>query len=761
MTTTVDNNLPSLFGALRTSKHSPLISTAELERLILHDKALKNNTKGYREMIGIDRKTAYNMKRQMPAICPSVQFKPTGRTIEHFRVATGWLMLDYDHVVSLVLDEKAGLAAKSPHSMVVYRTVSGMGLRILLRYERPKGCTLTATELHRLAVGKAMAMYNDLLGLVADAQCKDMVRLCGLAHDDKAYFRWDSEPLTFSPEEVDRFYRGVVQKAHEAGAAAGEGARTKPASTRAKTAATKGGAPTFDDIVERVEEHAKTWRTQFEPGSHHEYCMRFAGFCHNYGADRQQLLDWMQQQYGSQYDGIERIVDWMYKHHDSFGCWHLRAPGERYKKTPGVKDIRQWLATRLELRHNTITDKTEMRGIDIRNTAYYRWTVVDDDIENSIFSWMDLDGLKTTINQLHIVLNSDFVRRYNPLKEYLEALPAWQEGDTDYIGELSRRVQVKHYPGHYHTQDDFERMFRKWMVGMVVGWCCETVVNEMVLILVGKGGLYKTSFFQHLLPPELRQYYTNDSTADYNNKDFLELCSSKALICLDEFDAPAGKNLSAFKSVVTKPDITIRRPYARYSTRLTHNASLCGTSNNVHIINELETRRYLVWQVEYIQSPRDTPIDYSHLYAQAVALGQQVANRGKQPAADAPCAKEENPWVYWLTPDDIRQLEVHNRLFSVNNYMEELIQKYYRVPDPVADIHSPNLKFVTSAEILEHITANPVFRPTFSSRNVSDIMGHLGFRKSRRNNVYGWWVIEKEGVVIAADSRFIKNVDEL
>lgn len=45
------NNLPSLFRSLRTSCHSPLISTAELERLILHDKALENDTKGYREAI--------------------------------------------------------------------------------------------------------------------------------------------------------------------------------------------------------------------------------------------------------------------------------------------------------------------------------------------------------------------------------------------------------------------------------------------------------------------------------------------------------------------------------------------------------------------------------------------------------------------------------------------------------------------------------------------------------------------------------------
>ncbi len=112
------NNLPSLFRSLRTSCHSPLISTAELERLILHDKALENDTKGYREAINIDRNEARNKKRRLPAICPSIQFRRTGRKLEDFGCATGWLMLDYDHVAEIGLDEKVELASKSPYSMV-------------------------------------------------------------------------------------------------------------------------------------------------------------------------------------------------------------------------------------------------------------------------------------------------------------------------------------------------------------------------------------------------------------------------------------------------------------------------------------------------------------------------------------------------------------------------------------------------------------------------------------------------------------------
>lgn len=82
------NNLPSFFASLRVTKHSPLISTAELERLILHDKALEESTKSYRKAQDVDKNLASNTKRLQPAICPSVQFRRTGRKLEDFGCAT-------------------------------------------------------------------------------------------------------------------------------------------------------------------------------------------------------------------------------------------------------------------------------------------------------------------------------------------------------------------------------------------------------------------------------------------------------------------------------------------------------------------------------------------------------------------------------------------------------------------------------------------------------------------------------------------------
>jgi len=113
----------------------------------------------------------------------------------------------------------------------------------------------------------------------------------------------------------------------------------------------------------------------------------------------------------------------------------------------------------------------------------------------------------------------------------------------------------------------------------------------------------------------------------------------------------------------------------------------------------------------------------------------------------------EDEWVYWLTAEDRAKQEVHNSMFMVNNYLEELIKKYYRVPEST-DRDNPNLKFVTSADMLDKISTNSVFRQTFSNKDVSIVMDRLGFTKQHRRNGNGWWVVEKEGMVINMEAGF-------
>ena len=256
---------------------------------------------------------------------------------------------------------------------------------------------------------------------------------------------------------------------------------------------------------------------------------------------------------------------------------------------------------------------------------------------------------------------------------------------------------------------------------MVVGWVTPEVVNQVMLILVGKGGIYKSTFFNYLLPPQLRDYYLNESAAIYTDKDFMEAFSCKILMCLDEFDTAFGKNLNAFKSNMTKLHFSIRRPYDRFRSDLDHRATVAGTTNNQQIITDPENRRYSPWIAESIVSPRDEPLDYVGIYSQCVALGKEVKERKM---------RGEEGWVYWLTQEDIAEMQQHNLLFMVPNYAEEQIKRFYRVPTP--DTSERFIKFRYTAEIVERICTNPVMRKNFEYQSIGSIMSRLGFPKAHR-----------------------------
>ena len=64
-------------------------------------------------------------------------------------------------------------------------------------------------------------------------------------------------------------------------------------------------------------------------------------------------------------------------------------------------------------------------------------------------------------------------------------------------------------------------------------------VNQQVLVLIGKQGIYKTTWLEHLLPPELRAYGCKMANSTQLNKDERLRIAEYGLIALDEIDAQA------------------------------------------------------------------------------------------------------------------------------------------------------------------------------------------------------------------------------
>ena len=731
--------MPSYFKSLNTSESHPLTSWEFLMQLITTDPVLKAYTETYRKRLAISKRFADEYKPEGPGITISALMDGYGKQLANLVAPTHFLLLDFDHLDKEKMKECKEKLTHDPYVFIEYTTVSGRGLRIFCRYAELIDDEVTILELFDLMIRKAMDYFTALLGVKPDTACIDITRCAGLAHDPEAIFHPDAHRFFLEAPDFKKLY---TQKGKGKKYTKRKAQRKSKAAPCTDANSTQSSGPTLNEALPHILSLLEQWGHKFEPGSHNDFILNFGKLCNLYGIDHDEALLYADNEYGGNYEKTHSVMEWCYTKTEKFGIWHFYRIGEKESHRPSINGIQQWLTTRYEFHHNMVTGAYEIRSLMVLHGKYPKWMVINDDLEHSLWREMAKQGLHVSCTSLHDIINSDFSEPYDPFEEYLSHLKPWTQGlDPDYIDQLADRIVVGDNPDYYHTQVWFRYFFKKWLVAMVVAWANPKVVNQTILILVGKGGIFKTTFFAYLLPPCLRPYFINDSTAAYADKDFMESCSSKGLICLDEFETIFGKNLSAFKSAITKLVFSIRRPYDKYRSELPHRGSFCGTSNSREFITDDENRRYSPWIVKSIVSPLEESIDYDHVYGEAITLAQEVLNRQKS---------QKDDWTFWLTPSDIEMMRKHNQLFMVANYAEEQILRFYRVPRP--DTDPKFIRFRYSAEILERIGGNPALRQNLNNQNIGKVMSQLGFKQVHKMKGNGWLVIEKDGAEINTDS---------
>ena len=327
--------------------------------------------------------------------------------------------------------------------------------------------------------------------------------------------------------------------------------------------------------------------------------------------------------------------------------------------------------------------------------------------------WAELSKVKPVRAQdIYRVLESDFVPDYHPFRYYLDHLPPW-DGGSDYILEMSVSVSVK---GDVEQQMLFYEYLKKWLVAMVAGWVDETVVNHVMLVLIGEQGSYKTTWFNYLLPPELKSYFYTKTNANRMGRDDLLTLAQYGLVCCEELDTMRPSELNQLKAALTMPSIDERAAYAHFHEHRQHIASFCGTGNNVQFLSdETGNRRWLPFEIEQIRSPRDHPFNYAGIYAQAYALYQEGFH-------------------YWFSQDDIRRLSAHNRAFETPRLETELVQLYFRQPTEVE-----SGEFMSVARALQIVSAN--ISQKLSAVYLGRALADQGFRRVKYRGVRGYVVV--------------------
>ena len=390
------------------------------------------------------------------------------------------------------------------------------------------------------------------------------------------------------------------------------------------------------------------------------------------------------------------------------------------------------------LRHDVVTDKLqvlEVTGYGLPVTATRRWReLTKKDINTMVCECATLSGKNISDREVRCVLNSDCVPSVHPLREYINNLPAYEPSDTDWIDWLAAQV-------HVDEETRWKMCFRKWFVAMVASWMDDEVVNQHVLVLIGKQGIYKTTWLERLLPPELRAYGTKLSNLhDLDKDDRLRLAES-ALINIDEIDALTDRELNQMKSVITASDVNERAAYGYSKERRLRLASFCASGNKREFLTDTTgNRRWLPFEVESIDSPFLNPIvPHNLIYAQAKYLLDHGFN-------------------YWFDTDDIRALEAHTESFHRETSEEQLLRVFYSP----ATLEDSNAVFRTTAEISATLSWRGNIRHPMALQALGRLLQSQGFSQKRLTGGTRGYLVIEHGQTIENDNRrrrLVENSD--
>ena len=716
-------NIQELKVSLFANHHayaSSLVPLSQIVNMIRYDKIIAANTESYRKtMYAMGKKHANtNIKQKLvPAFSVAVTFRGLGHGESQAEQFTGLALCDLDEFESEAeLEAAFERLSKDPHVILMYRTISGLGLRILYWYKRENDKRIDDTSWRG-----AYIAGNEHLAAIAqheyDGQTSDYTRLSGMAGDQNVYFNPKAEPFYVTDEMI------VEQNCEHQ-----EHGRPR------KVYATRSFETTADEAWPRVEQMLNEKNVRYEPGHHHDYILHAAYLFNRFGVPLDNLIKFADIEWRDHpKDERDRAIRHQYKKDAIFGTWRLNASEKTRDNTLlTLPEIRKWLSERILCCYNTITgqvfwcSKTDVPEADneeeetILPLTADVWKPLDTFEINTRYNLITFDtGRRIKDGDMERVYYSDFARPVHPIRQYMQSLPDWDGRDR--VKELALHIHVIAAAVGMTDSEAQESMLwalHKWLVAMIASWIYDNIENQAIFTLIGPQGKYKTTFFRFLLPPPLQSYFAENKKNSVGQKDDLIAMVENCLISLDEVDAFEGAELSKLKGVVTAERIKIRRPYAKAPEDLPRMASLCATTNVEHILTDLSgNRRWLCFKVSGIDDPRKWDLDYEQLYAQLL--------------------KEfHDGFPYYFTPEDEARVNMLNEPFMLKSPEEQLISIRLRKPrgrEPY--------QLMSSEMINMHLNYGR-HSQMFSNRKIGDVMSRLGFKRDHKKSGYYYRVVE-------------------
>nr|WP_302831925.1 VapE domain-containing protein [uncultured Bacteroides sp.] len=593
---------------------------------------------------------ANDIKRQIPF------FTLTGN---YSSVRQPYSLVRYNPVVTIDVDDLAddlvepvrGKLESCPDVVASFLTPKRHGFKIFLYLQSDYACNLRRTvfsvpaigypelERHHALMYESARMYVEgLIGVPVDTSGKDISRGFFASFDPRAYL---NEELM---RRIDDISTKVIVPEKGAKAVIAKATSAKVGANAAGGETTGGGVAPWHEMEYKKALGTTRRSEKFREGNRDNFLFTLGNRCFRKGIDEEVAVKLACRDFHQADLDVEGAI------RNAYTYVSKTEAAEKAGKTPVINRVMDFLSTHYEFRRNTVLDRLEIKDLqasECPSSCVFRPLRAKD--MNSIYVGMLTDGINCSLNSLRAIVDSGYVKDYDPFSAYIGSLPPW-DGTTDYIGELAGTVR---------TEDDkfWQESFRRWLVGSLACALYPRKVNQLVLLLFGEQGIGKSSWINRLLPPVWHEY-CHTGMVNPDNRDDMLLLSTRYLINLDEFQGVRPSDLAGLKRMITQDAVIQRKVYDTQAFSFIRRASFIASTNKRRCLQDIDGgRRFLpssVLSVDYIR-----PVDYSGVYSQAFAL----LNSG---------------FRYWYEGDEIGGLNVHNEHHRLQDPVEENLFVFFR-----------------------------------------------------------------------------------
>ena len=350
-----------------------------------------------------------------------------------------------------------------------------------------------------------------------------------------------------------------------------------------------------------------------------------------------------------------------------------------------IVSMMQLLESRYDFRYNTVMKYVEYLSKD---KGWYGYRPVEPRVQKRMTLEVQLADIRVSIKDVRNFLESDYIKNYNPIEEYLfQCYDKWD--GKDHIRALARTVPT----ANPHWAD----WFYTWFLGMVDQWrgySHRQYGNSVAPLLISKQGYNKSTFCRRLLPPELQWGYS-DNLILSEKRQVYQAMAQFMVINLDEFNQISPQVQQGFlKNLIQLPTLKYKPPYGSHVMEFPRLASFIATSNMKDILSDPSGNRRFIG-VE-LTGPIDVSVrpNYQQLFAQALS----ALNNGEKSYFDA---------------QQVKLIMKSNSQFEVIQPIDQYFLLYFELVD-----NEKEGDYLTAAEIFDYLK-----KQIGSSLKVNSLMG--------------------------------------